>query len=137
MVYQKRYPKARPLYFVGMHHFFNYFKIYIKELSIPTSRSEFRLGNLKRNNSERSQSCATENEAMAAIFILSILINRSFKCLEAWHTKVFGVCKSIGIVRFHVRPKNEAMAAILILSILINYFYFQLNALTFGMYRFT
>ena len=40
---------------------------------------------------------------------------------------VFGVWESIGIVRFHVRPK-----IILVLSILINSYYFQLNALKPG-----
>ena len=56
---------------------------------------------------------------MATILILSILIG-----LDRFY--VCGVCQSVGIVRFHVRPK-KAMTAILILSILIKRSYFQLK----------
>ena len=48
----------------------------------------------------------TEKEAMAAILILSILINRSYFQINALkpgiHRFSVGVCESIGIVRFHV-----------------------------------
>ena len=56
-------------------------------------------------------SCETENEATAAILILSILINRSYLHLNALKLAiytvglVFRVCKSIGIKRFHARSK--------------------------------
>ena len=49
----------------------------------------------------------------------------------------FCVCESIGIVRFHVRPKNEAVTTIFIRAILINNSYFQLDALKPGIGRFS
>ena len=54
-------------------------------------------------------SCEIENEAMAAILVLSILINPSYFQLNAFQPAIYrflgSASKSIGIVRFHVRSK--------------------------------
>ena len=55
-------------------------------------------------------SCETASEATAAILVLLILINHSYFQLNALNIEdieVFGVCESIGIVRFHVRSKPK------------------------------
>ena len=50
-------------------------------------------------------SCEVESEAMAAILVLSILINRSYFQINALKPGIYTIGESIGIVHFHVRSK--------------------------------